>query len=100
MTENSHDVPGELAGRAEVEHLCLRNLMSTQQDRIFFKDRESRFLLVSEGWLAAVGLGLSLEQVIGKTDFDFFTGPHAVAAREDEQRIMRTGDPVLARTGR
>ena len=33
-------------------------------------------------------------QVIGKTDFDFFTGEHAGQAYEDEQEIMRTGQPL------
>jgi sigma-B regulation protein RsbU (phosphoserine phosphatase) len=33
--------------------------------------------------------------LIGKTDFDLFTEEHAAAAFEDEQRIIRSGEPVI-----
>jgi len=33
--------------------------------------------------------------VIGKTDLDIFTDEHGRAAFEDEQRIIRTGEPIL-----
>jgi PAS domain S-box-containing protein len=67
---------------------------------VFFKDLKSRFLLVSEGWLATVAPGCSLEQVIGKTDFDMFSRPHAAAAFEDEQAIIATGTPMVAKLER
>jgi signal transduction histidine kinase len=34
---------------------------------------------------------------IGKTDFDFFTEEHARPAFEDEQEIIRTGQPLLGK---
>jgi diguanylate cyclase (GGDEF)-like protein/PAS domain S-box-containing protein len=89
-----------LTSREEVERVCMRNLLASRDERVFFKDLESRFLLVSEGWLQALGQGCSLEQVIGKTDFDFLSHPHAVSAFEDEQRIIRTGEPVVAKIER
>jgi diguanylate cyclase (GGDEF)-like protein len=78
----------------------MRNLLVAREERLFFKDLDSRFLLVSDGWLESVGRGVSLEEVIGKTDFDFFTRPHATAAFEDEQRIIRTGEPILSKVER
>jgi len=33
-------------------------------------------------------------QAVGRTDFDFFTNEHARQAFEDEQAIIRTGQPV------
>ena len=78
----------------------MRNLLATSEERIFFKDRESRFLFVSAGWLIAVGKGASLDDVIGKTDFDIFSAPHATEAFEDEQRIIRTGKAMVAKVER
>lgn len=78
----------------------MRNLLSAHEERFFFKDLQSRFLLVSDGWRDAIAQGAALEDVVGKTDHDFFTRPHASAAYEDEQRIIRTGEPMLAKIER
>lgn len=89
-----------LSSQQEIERLCMRNLLASSQERIFFKDRESRFLFVSAGWLCAYQSERSLEDLIGKTDFDIFSNAHAVEAFEDEQRIIRTGEPVVGKLQR
>jgi diguanylate cyclase (GGDEF)-like protein len=76
------------------------NLLASPEERVFFKDLDSRFLLVSEGWLVGVGCERSLDDVLGETDFDIFSSPHAVAAFEDEQRVIATGEPMLAKLER
>jgi diguanylate cyclase (GGDEF)-like protein len=78
----------------------MRNLLATTEERIFFKDRESRFLFVSAGWLAAYHRGGPPAAVIGKTDFDIFSHVHAAEALEDEQRIIRTGRAMVAKLER
>jgi diguanylate cyclase (GGDEF)-like protein/PAS domain S-box-containing protein len=80
--------------------VCMRNLLENPEERVYFKDRDSRFLLVSVGWLATVAQGRSLDEVIGKTDFDIFSRQHAGAAFEDERRVLETGQPVLAKVER
>ena len=80
--------------------MCARNLFASPHERGFFKDRDSRFLLVSDAWLAAVAPGRTLEQVIGKTDFDIFSRPHATAAFQDEQAVIATGSPIFAKIER
>jgi diguanylate cyclase (GGDEF)-like protein/PAS domain S-box-containing protein len=76
---------------------CMRNLLSSTEERVYFKDRASRFLLVSEGWLAACAPGRTVDEMVGKTDFDVFSGEHARAAFADEQRIIATGQPMTAK---
>jgi two-component system, sensor histidine kinase and response regulator len=76
---------------------CMTNLLSSGGERVYFKDRLSRFLLVSEGWIAAYAPGWTAEELIGKTDFDVFSEPHASAAFADEQTIIRTGEPVVGK---
>ena len=92
--------PLALSSQEEIERICIRNLMATSEERIFFKDRESRFLFVNVGWLAAYHRGGPLAEVIGKTDFDIFSNVHAAEAFEDEQRIIRTGRPMVAKLER
>jgi PAS domain S-box-containing protein len=72
----------------------LNSLISTMPDRIYFKDRQSRFLQINEAMARRFGLKRPSEAV-GKTDFDMFTEPHARQAFEDEQRIMSTGEPLI-----
>ena len=79
----------------EERHL-LRTLMDNLPDVIYFKDRESRFTRINKAH--AKGFGLSdPAQAIGKTDFDFFAEEHARQAFADEQEIIRTGQPILAK---
>jgi diguanylate cyclase (GGDEF)-like protein/PAS domain S-box-containing protein len=85
---------GRLRG---IERTCMRNLLSSTEERVYFKDLQSRFLLVSAGWIAAIGPGRHLEEIIGKTDFDFFSKEHAAAAFADEQQIIRTGEPIVGK---
>jgi len=84
---------------SDLERLCMRNLLDTPGERVFFKDLDSRFLLVSRSFCEMHGMS-SAEQVLGKSDFDFFSSEHATQAYEDEQQIIRTGQPVLAKVER
>jgi len=89
--------PRENDPQRSLELTCMSNLLSTSQERVYFKDRLSRFLLVSEGWIAAYAPGRTADDVVGKTDFDFFSERHASAAFEDEQQIIRTGEPLVGK---
>lgn len=63
-------------------------------DGVYFKDRESRFVRVSRALALRFGMNDPAE-AIGKTDFDVFGPEHAQQAFEDEQAIIRTGEPVI-----
>ena len=100
MDELQSGWPELFSSREEIERLCIRNLLASSEERVYFKDLESRFLLVSAGWLDAEGQGRSIAEVIGKTDFDMFSEPHAIEAFADEQRIIQTGEPLVAKIER
>jgi PAS domain S-box-containing protein len=72
----------------------MHTLLAHSPDRIYFKDRESRFVLVSPSMVQDFGKQ-SLDEVLGRSDFDMFTHEHAQAAYDDEQEIMRTGIPIV-----
>src|SRR3990172_2121478 len=80
------------AALAEAQYL-LNALLDNIPDYIYFKDTESRFIRTSKAHAEAFGLS-DPAQVIGKSDFDFFTEDHARPAYEDEQEIIRTGQPL------
>jgi len=76
------------------ERDLLHNLMDTIPDSIYFKDKESRFIRSSLAMTKRMGLKNALEMV-GKTDFDFFSNVHAQQAFGDEQKIIATGTPIV-----
>jgi PAS domain S-box-containing protein len=82
------------------DRLCMLNVLATPQERFFFKDREGRFLFLSEGWIAALTPGRGLEDLLGLTDFDVFTDEHAQEAFEDEQRIIESGAGIFSKSER
>lgn len=86
--------------REDIERMCIRNLLATPGERFFFKDLQSRFLLVSQSFLDDQASGCTLDDVIGKSDFDFFTEEHARPAYDDEQRVIQTGEPIVAKIER
>jgi sigma-B regulation protein RsbU (phosphoserine phosphatase) len=77
------------------ERDLLQQLMDQSPDRIYFKDAQSRFVRVNKA-LAGFFLVNDPKKMIGKTDFDLFSKEHAQQAFDDEQRIIRTGQALVA----
>ena len=78
------------------ERDLLRTLLDQSPDDIYFKDTQSRFIKASKAHARQFGAA-SPEELVGKTDFDFFTEAHARPAFEDEQEIIRTGVPMIGK---
>ncbi len=78
------------------ESEMLRLLMDSHADHIYFKDLEGRFLRINSAQARWFGLD-SPEEAVGKTDQDFFADEHARDARADEERIIRTGLPMIGK---
>jgi PAS domain S-box-containing protein len=76
------------------EHDMMETFMRSVPDSVYFKDEQSRFLKCSSAMAGYFGVA-DPSAMIGKTDFDYFTEEHARPAFEDEQRIIRTGQPVV-----
>jgi PAS domain S-box-containing protein len=78
------------------ERDLLNTLLESVPDRIYFKDRESRFVRINKALTNLLRLQ-SPEEAYGKTDADFYDETHASEAREDERRVMATGEPMIGK---
>ena len=76
------------------EQYLMETLMNNIPDHLYFKDLESRFIRISKSNNESFRIQ-DTGEAIGKTDFDFFTEEHALAAYNDEQQIIKTGLPLI-----
>ncbi|HVW22020.1 MAG TPA: ATP-binding protein [Opitutaceae bacterium] len=93
--------PAPLPAAAEVpapalDRALVAAFLANIPDNVYFKDRNSRFIAASSSFIRYFGLSRP-EELVGKTDFDFFSASHARPALEDEQRIMRTGESIVGK---
>lgn len=80
------------------EKYYLDSLMDNMPDAIYFKDKESRFIRVSKYMInkhLASHPGATVNDLLGKTDFDLQDEKHAREAYEDELEIQRTRKPKI-----
>jgi PAS domain S-box-containing protein len=76
------------------EQFLINALMNNLTDHVYFKDLESKFIRNNRAHALSFGLDDPV-QVVGKSDFDFFEEKAARQAFEDEQEIIKTGQPIL-----
>ena len=67
------------------------SLVETIPQNIFRKDTQGKFIFANQHFCKA--LGIKLEEIVGKTDFDFFPAELAEKYRRDDWRVMETGEP-------
>ncbi len=75
------------------ERTQLRTLIDSTHDLIFIKDRQSCFTVANKR--VAQVMGTTPENLIGKTDFEFYSADLARKFYTDEQRIMETGESMI-----
>ena len=74
-------------------------LLKNTPDQVYFKDRKGRFLRASR----AVAEYLHVEdpdEIIGKSDFDFWSPETASETAQDEQKIMESREPMVGKVER
>lgn len=74
----------------------LRTLIDNLPDLIYVKDVDGRFLLANVAVARIMG-AKSPSELLGKNDFDFHASELAALYHEDEQAVIRSGKPLLAR---
>jgi phosphoserine phosphatase RsbU/P len=95
------DISMRKAAEAQIEeerHL-LRTLIDHVPLQIYFKDLDSRLVMVNKGMVEYHGFGTGTEMT-GKHDRDLFSNTHWEKAEADEKRIMKTGIPMTGQLER
>ena len=82
-------------GALEHERNMLRTLIDSLPDLIYVKDVSCKFLLANDACCRVMGTDSA--HVVGKDDFEFFPKELAQGFFEDEQKVMRSGEPLLNR---
>jgi PAS domain S-box-containing protein len=80
----------------ESERKMLHALIDNIPDFMYVKDIESRFVVANPHLARVVGVEAP-EQLLGKTDFDFYPPEMAKGFFEDEQNVIRSGMPLRNR---
>ncbi|MEI6157758.1 MAG: PAS domain S-box protein, partial [Atribacterota bacterium] len=82
-------IKGELLHEREFLQILMENVPVS----IYFKDLQSRFTRINRYQARVLGVKTP-EEALGHTDLDFFPPEPAHEALQDEQNIMKTGQPL------
>ncbi|MFA6960574.1 MAG: PAS domain-containing protein [Opitutaceae bacterium] len=82
-----------------VESLFFSRMLELFPDPIFYKDRCGRFLAANQA-IARHFKVADPAVLIGRSDADFFAPEHAQQALADEEEIISTGRPIVAKLER
>lgn len=83
----------------ELNQLLVSAILENVPDIVFVKDRDSRFMAVSHSLVRRTEAS-SPEELIGKSDGDFYAEESAGRMRADEKKIVSTGTPIVGKLGK
>jgi PAS domain S-box-containing protein len=82
--------------RLAEERNLLQTVINNLPDFIFIKDADSRFIFNNSAHVKGLG-ATSQNELAGKTDLDIFPQELAKLYYEDEQNVIRSGQPLINR---
>ncbi|MGB3683651.1 MAG: PAS domain S-box protein [Rubrobacteraceae bacterium] len=77
------------------ERDLLRTLIDSLPDFIFIKDTGSRFVTSNAAHRQHILRNVGEDELVGKTDFDFYPREQAAKYYADEQEVIRSGRPLV-----
>lgn len=93
------DLPSQGPDDAALKEQFFDFLLQHAVDQIYFKDTKGRFTCASRAVAEFMGVATPAD-LIGKTDFDFWSEQTAREAAADEKSIMETGQPLIGKVER
>jgi len=88
----------EMEEKLELERDLMQGLLDNIPDAIYFKDRQNKIIKVNKFYTE--GMKLKYEDIIGKSDFDFFPADQARKMFDDDNYVLNTGKPIIGKIER
>jgi PAS domain S-box-containing protein len=90
------DVSAQKQAEAALAHErnLMRTLIDAVPDIVYAKDREGRFLLANASLAQVMGAKHS-EELLGRTDFDYYPKEMAQGFFSEDQDVMNSGSPLV-----
>ncbi|MBQ9470648.1 MAG: GAF domain-containing protein [Bacteroidales bacterium] len=92
--EKQNDIIRTTQTEIEQEQMLLQAIMHNLPENLYFKDLESRYIMVSQVGLKGLGIS-NMQEIKGKTNFDIIDQATAQSTYDVEQRIIRTNMPLM-----
>jgi len=88
------DITSERRSQEELRkaHELLRSVIEGSTDAVFTKDLQGRYLLINEAGARAIGL--TADQVVGKTDAELFPAQSAQSTSNRDRQVLANGQTV------
>lgn len=90
---STHEDVTEASRTVANERITLQTLVDWVPDNLWVKDVDSRFVIANRA--TARRMGRSLEELIGKSDWELVDPDLAAGFFADEQRVIETGRPMI-----
>jgi len=88
----------EIEEKLALERDIAQSLLDNIPDAIYFKDKNNRIIKVNNFY--ARGMGLKPDDILGKTDFDFFPREQAQKMIDDDNYVLASGLPIVGKIER
>jgi PAS domain S-box-containing protein len=96
MQRREDEVMRQTHAALDKERRILRTLIDNIPDFMYVKDTQSRFMVANLHLARVVGAETP-EELLGKTDFNFFPREQASSFFADEQKVIHSGQPLYNR---
>ena len=90
------DIRRRAEEKLEREQWVLRTVIDSLPDPIYLKDREARFLNGNKALCSLMGVK-GPDDLVGRTDFDFFPRELAEGYFKDDMAVISSGKPLINR---
>jgi PAS domain S-box-containing protein len=100
LIQANADLQAQIAERQRMEaellteRNLLRALIDNAPEQIYVKDTEGRFVLANTATMLQLNVSTP-DQLLGKTDVDFFAPEQAAQYRADELAVLQSGQPLI-----